>query len=82
VVPAGRALPAAIELAVVIERNAPLAVQASKRIAYGASDGVRVDEDRFWALTAREFEALARTKEAQEGPRAFMEKREPVWTAS
>jgi crotonobetainyl-CoA hydratase len=81
VVPGGQALPAALELATAIGRNAPLAVQASKRIAYGASDGVRDDEDRFWTLTAREFEALSHTKDAQEGPRAFMEKREPVWTA-
>jgi enoyl-CoA hydratase/carnithine racemase len=29
-----------------------------------------------------EFEALSRTKDAHEGPRAFMEKREPVWAAS
>jgi crotonobetainyl-CoA hydratase len=82
VVAAGQALPAALELATAIGRNAPLAVQASKRIAYGADDGVRDDEDRSWALTAREFEALSHTKDAREGPRAFVEKREPVWTAS
>jgi 1,4-dihydroxy-2-naphthoyl-CoA synthase len=27
-------------------------------------------------------EALSHTKDAHEGPRAFMEKREPDWTAS
>jgi enoyl-CoA hydratase/carnithine racemase len=51
-------------------------------LAWTASGGVRDDEDRFWALTAREFEALSHTKDAREGPRAFVEKREPVWTAS
>ncbi|WP_250283635.1 MULTISPECIES: crotonase/enoyl-CoA hydratase family protein [unclassified Frankia] len=81
VVPAGGALDAAMGLAAQIAANAPLAVQASKRIAYGADDGARHDEDSLWALTEREFAVLALSEDAKEGPRAFAEKRSPIWLA-
>ena len=79
-IPAGAALPAALALADLIGSNAPLAVQASKRIAYGVADGVRTDETALWALTTSEMTAVAASADAQEGPRAFAEKRAPVWT--
>lgn len=81
VVPTGQALASALALAELIAANAPLAVQASKRIAYGAVGGERHDEDALWDATAAEFSALATTEDAKEGPRAFAEKRQPVWTA-
>jgi crotonobetainyl-CoA hydratase len=79
VVPAGSGNPAldeALVLATAIAANAPLAVQATKRIAH-AGQG----EQALWDLTAVEFAALARSEDAKEGPRAFAEKRPPVWTA-
>jgi crotonobetainyl-CoA hydratase len=76
VVAPGKALEVALQLADAIAANAPLAVQASKRIAYGGQQA-----QALWDLTAQEFTALARSEDAKEGPRAFAEKRVPVWTA-
>lgn len=80
VVPASDVLRVALELADTVASNAPLAVQASKRIAYGAHDGRLPHEDDRWALTARESSAVFGSADAKEGPRAFAEKRAPVWT--
>lgn len=81
VVPAGEALAAALRLADAIARNAPLAVQASKRIAYGVVDGNRRGEADRWQQNNDEFLTLMGSADALEGPTAFAEKRDPVWTA-
>jgi crotonobetainyl-CoA hydratase len=81
VVPDGTVLKAALALAERVTVNAPLSVQASKRIAYGADDGDIPDEEPGWARTAREFSTLLKTEDAKEGPLAFAEKRQPVWKA-
>ncbi|MBY0443567.1 MAG: crotonase/enoyl-CoA hydratase family protein [Mycobacteriaceae bacterium] len=81
VVPDGTALQAALALAARITVNAPLSVQASKRIAVGADNGVLSGEEASWARTNREFGALLRSEDAREGPLAFMQKRPPVWKA-
>jgi crotonobetainyl-CoA hydratase len=81
VVPDGTVLDAALALAERITVNAPLSVQASKRIAYGADDGVIPDEEPGWARTQREFGVVMRSEDAKEGPLAFAEKRQPVWKA-
>ncbi|BBU21662.1 crotonase/enoyl-CoA hydratase family protein [Mycobacterium xenopi] len=81
VVPDGTVLEAALALAERVTVNAPLSVQASKRIAYGADDGVIPDEEPCWARTQREFRALLKSEDAKEGPLAFAEKRQPVWKA-
>ncbi|WP_181780395.1 enoyl-CoA hydratase-related protein [Pseudonocardia pini] len=80
VVPAERVLDTALELAGVIAANAPLAVQASKRIALGIRDGRIPAEVEAWQLTADEIARNRRSADAAEGPRAFAEKRPPVWT--
>jgi len=81
VVPEGKSVEAALDLAQRIAVNAPLSVQASKRVAYGVVDGERGAEKSRWALSGAEWDRLSRSADAAEGPRAFAEKREPVWKA-
>ncbi|MCE4265790.1 enoyl-CoA hydratase [Rhodococcus sp. ACPA4] len=81
VVPEGQVVSAAVELAQRIAVNAPLSVQASKRVAYGVVDSIRVEEADRWVLSAAEWDQLATSEDSKEGPRAFAEKREPVWKA-
>ncbi len=80
VVPDGQALAGALDLAAAIARNAPLAVQASKRLAYRIIDGEPAGEAAMWAANDTEVVALFSSADAAEGPRAFAEKRDPVWT--
>ncbi|WP_280301857.1 crotonase/enoyl-CoA hydratase family protein [Nocardia neocaledoniensis] len=80
VVPAEQVLDAALALAGRIAANAPLAVQASKRVALGLVDG-RIDDDAAWDLTNREIMTVARTEDVREGTLAFAEKRKPNWQA-
>jgi crotonobetainyl-CoA hydratase len=79
VVPDGSALEAALALAAKICANAPLAVQASKRLAMGLDDGVLPDEELSWQRNDRETAAIFTSEDAREGTRAFAEKRPPVW---
>ena len=76
VVPKAKLLEEAQALAGVIAKNAPLSVRAAKRMVYavaGASLASALDEgDRVW-------EPVYESEDAQEGPRAFREKRAPVW---
>jgi crotonobetainyl-CoA hydratase len=81
VVKEGSVLDAALALAARVTANAPLSVQASKRIAYGVEDGVIVGDEPGWERTLREMRVLIRSEDAKEGPLAFAEKREPVWKA-
>jgi crotonobetainyl-CoA hydratase len=81
VVKDGSVLDAALALAARITVNAPLSVQASKRIAYGVDDGVITGDEPGWERTVREMRTLIRSEDAREGPLAFAEKREPVWKA-
>jgi crotonobetainyl-CoA hydratase len=80
-VASGSVVEAALTLAERISVNAPLSVQASKRIAYGVIGGARVDEASKWDLTADEWSRLVQSEDAKEGPLAFAEKRDPVWKA-
>lgn len=78
-VPAGEALDAALALAGEIARNAPIALATSKRVMVESAD---------WPLAekfARQHEFVQPVREsadAKEGARAFIEKRDPVWTGS
>jgi crotonobetainyl-CoA hydratase len=79
VVPDEQVLPAAIALAQRIAQNAPLSVQASKQLAYGALDDRLPGEDDRWAQNNAVTEWLMSSEDAKEGPLAFAEKRQPVW---
>lgn len=72
-----QAMAAARTLAGEIAANAPLAVQASLAVARQADD---LDEAALFEMTRSEAVAVVASADAKEGPRAFVEKRAPVWT--
>ncbi|WP_018335470.1 crotonase/enoyl-CoA hydratase family protein [Actinomycetospora chiangmaiensis] len=72
----GSAVSAATELAERIARNAPLALAATKRMLAAADLPV----DEAWARQEAELVAIKATGDAQEGARAFAEKRAPRWS--
>lgn len=73
----GTARDEAVELAHRISRNAPLAVQASKRIARTA---MTAGEERAWTLNAQLADLVTASEDAREGGAAARERRVPVWT--
>lgn len=79
VVPQAEVMGRAIALAERIAVNAPLSVQASKRVARGWQEELSEAECERWRLSRREMAKLLRSRDAQEGPRAFAEKRAPTW---
>lgn len=74
--PTGGALEAALALAQDIAANAPLSVLASKRIMAESPDWAL---DERWQRQRGLVEAVLASADAQEGARAFAEKRPPVW---
>lgn len=72
----GEALAEATALAEAIARNAPLSVAMSKRIMCEAPDWSR---DEVWERQRPLADSVINSEDAQEGARAFAEKREPVW---
>ncbi len=75
-------LPRALDMAAGIARSAPLALQALKAV-------LRRNEDlslpeafyraRPGASATEAYERMSNSEDAREGPRAFLEKREPRW---
>ena len=79
VVPDGQALDKAMEVAERVAANGPVAVQAVKRSLI-ENDGIEATE--ALARSLKIGEPVFKTKDAIEGPTAFMEKRKPVFTGS
>jgi enoyl-CoA hydratase/carnithine racemase len=67
---------AAGEIAAAIAANAPLTVAAGKRMV---SEVAGLPLERAFALADAIYEPVYRSADAQEGPRAFREKRQPNW---
>ena len=67
------------ELADIVNRNAPLAVRGT-RLAIRKGLSLPVYEAELLAESYRM--RVAQTQDAQEGPKAFLEKRKPNWTSS
>jgi enoyl-CoA hydratase/carnithine racemase len=63
-------------LAEAIARNSPAAMAATKRALWQAMEHGLTEACR---LGARELVAMWGHPDQEEGPRAFAEKREPVW---
>ncbi len=76
VVPVDEVMAEAEKLAARINANAPLAVQASRRVAVKA---FMDDDATLWANSGKEFAGVAQTEDFKEGPLAFIEKRAPQW---
>jgi enoyl-CoA hydratase len=73
----GQAVQAAMALAERICANAPLAVRASRAIVLR---GMLATNLEAWQITDSATETIMATEDFAEGPRAFIEKRQPVWT--
>ena len=71
-----RLLERAHEIAAIVNRNAPLAVRGT-RLAIRKGLDLPLHEAEILAEAYRE--RVVRTDDAQEGPKAFMEKRAPEW---
>jgi enoyl-CoA hydratase len=76
VVPDGQALARAREIAARIARNGPLAVKA---IVATLRETDVLREDAAFAIEQKYGMAVMASADAREGPRAFLEKREPVF---
>ncbi len=77
VVPEEQLLDKAFEYAARIVRNAPLAIQATKR---SVLEGLKLDLRAAYRNEATISREVFATEDAKEGPRAFAEKREPRWS--
>ncbi len=73
----GHALATAMELAEAVNANAPLAVRASRRVVLAAR---LLEDDEAFEVAANATREVFRTEDFREGPRAFVEKRPPIWT--
>jgi crotonobetainyl-CoA hydratase len=70
---------AAEELAVEITRGAPVAITATLAVSRALD---RLIEGVGWLSSDQAVERVRLTSDAREGPRAFAERREPVWTGA
>ena len=83
VVPADTLMQCALEMAAVIVQNAPLALAAVKEVLR-ETEGQTVAQ-AYQTLRAGKlsnYRAMLTSEDAQEGPRAFGEKRAPRWTGT
>jgi crotonobetainyl-CoA hydratase len=79
--PADKLIETALALAERITGNAPLSVQASKRMALGIVDGKVARDEAPWQQNRAETRIVFTSEDSREGPKAFAEKRAPVWKA-
>ena len=71
------ALEAALALAARITVNAPVAVREAACVVRAAT---LASDEEAWELSQKAMHTLVQTEDFFEGPRAFVEKRAPVWT--
>jgi enoyl-CoA hydratase/carnithine racemase len=73
-----QAVAVATELASEICANAPLAVRESLQVSRQSID---LSDEELRKLSEAAQERVMQTEDFQEGPKAFIEKREPIWQA-
>jgi len=73
---AGAALDTALSLAERIAANAPLAVRETLRLMIELKDA---DDETGFKESGASMIGLAQTEDFWEGPKAFLEKRDPQW---
>ena len=76
VVPLDKLMPTAMELAQILAENAPLSIRCAKEAMYKAMD---VGRKKGLEEAKKIYEKVYKSEDAIEGPRAFAEKRKPVW---
>ena len=76
-VPADQVVATARALADTVCANAPVAVRETLALARAA---LEIDEQEAWRRSDEARTRVAQSEDAQEGPRAFAEKRSPRWT--
>jgi crotonobetainyl-CoA hydratase len=77
VVPDGEALAGAKRWAAMILECAPLSVRASKQSAYEGLDQPTLED--ACTTSYEQVVSMVKSEDFREGPRAFAEKRDPVW---
>ena len=78
-VPEGELMTAARRLAAGIVASAPLAIEYSKAAMKEAAACDDLTDGRGWEIMDHYQALVNATEDASEGPRAFAEKRPPVW---
>ena len=78
-VPEAELMPTALRLATGIAVSAPLAIEYSKAAMKEAAACDDLDGGRGWQIMDHYQALVNATEDASEGPRAFAEKRAPVW---
>lgn len=77
----GESLTAARELAAQIVRNAPLGIQFTKQLLRELDENGRSHrENEAWMRSHQLRDRIFRSRDAEEGFAAFLEKREPLWS--
>jgi enoyl-CoA hydratase/carnithine racemase len=79
VAPQGAVLQTAWQLAEQIAANGPIAVRQSKRVIHQTAAAGSVWEAEVWQTNKEAAGVVFSSRDAVEGPRAFAEKRTPMW---
>jgi enoyl-CoA hydratase len=74
--PVGQAVEVAIALGSAVCACSPVAVYESLKVARAAAD---FDDATLKQMTVKAMERNSQTLDYKEGPRAFLEKRQPHW---
>jgi len=72
----GTVVDEAMALAEQISVNAPLAVRESRKIVL---EGMLAEDETAWKITNAGMAKVMSSEDFAEGPKAFIEKRAPVW---